>query len=90
MKIRICKLHGTEGSFGLVTPTQLRATAATLGQGAYEITTLHPLLVLPQTWKLLLLHFTLLACAFHAAVFSPVFPPFIQVKFLILSCRKHS
>lgn len=62
--------------FSLVTPTQLKATAAMLGQGAYEITTLHPLLVMPQTWKLLLLQFTLPACAFHAAVVSPLFPPF--------------
>lgn len=61
--------------FGLVTPTQLRATAAMPGQGAYEIT-LHPLSVMPRTWRLLLSHFTRLACAFHAAVFSPLFPPF--------------
>lgn len=78
MKVRIGILHGAEGviGFGLVTPTQLRATAAMPGQGAYEITTLHALSVMPQTWRLLLFHSTLLACAFHAAVCSPIFPPF--------------
>lgn len=78
MKVRIGILRGAEGviGFGLVTPTQLRATAAMPGQGAYEITTLHALSVMPQTWRLLLFHSTLLACAFHAAVCSPLFPPF--------------
>lgn len=78
MKARICNRIEQRGGigFGLVTPTQLRATAAMPDQGTYEITTLHPLLVMPHTWKLLLLPFTLLACAFHAAVFSPLSPPF--------------